>query len=90
MIRFLQRMGHGLLLAWEVLSFVLREVAGWLLVAGGVALIGYCVALIENQKPMQAALLTLPSIILFRGGIHLLKVSVAARLALQARDQRKV
>lgn len=87
MLEMIQRFGHWLLTAWEVLSFVLREVVGWLLVAGGVALIVFCCLLISDNRPMQAALLTFPAIIIFRGGIHLLKVSVAARLALQSRDK---
>ncbi len=87
MKNFLQKLGHGALVTWEVLSFVLREVAGWLLVVGGVALLGYCVSLIGKNAPMQAALLTIPSVVVFRGGIHLLKVSVAARLALHARER---
>lgn len=85
----LARIGHILLVVWEVLSFVLREIVGWALVFFGVALIGFCLSLVLEGQIMQAGLLTFPAIILFRGGIHLLKVSVAARLALQARDRVK-
>ncbi len=69
------------------LRFWLRELCGWLLV--GLGLFGFyiCFVLILNRYIWETGPASLISIILFRGGIHLLKVAVAARICLQANEQ---
>jgi hypothetical protein len=61
--------------------FWIREIAGWVLIALGVILFGVCYfELIRHQKIFEAGPTALMGIFLFRGGIHLLKVAVAARI----------
>jgi len=69
--------------------FLTREIVGWLLIALGVITFGICYfALLRNGKVYAAGPVVLMGIFLFRGGIHLLKVGVAARLCQQA-DEKK-
>ncbi len=78
------------------MRFWLRELAGWVLVLLGLYVFFICLVLLVNEPPriIQTGPLTLIGIIIFRGGIHLLKVAVAARVCLHAqaeiKEQRKV
>jgi hypothetical protein len=69
------------------MSYWLREIAGWLLVLLGlwifVTVYDYC----QQRMIFEAGLMTLVGIIVFRGGIHVLKVAVAARICRTAQDQ---
>ncbi len=66
--------------------FWLREIAGWLLVGVGLYLFFICFAMLVNDPPniLEAPLLTVIAVFVFRGGIHLLKVAVAARVCQQS------
>jgi hypothetical protein len=71
------------------MRFWLREVAGWLLVVLGLYLFLIVTTdllnpAIEWPRFLQAGPLVLIGFILFRGGIHLLKVATAARVCMQA------
>jgi hypothetical protein len=70
----------------------LRELAGWLLVGLGLYVFLICLALVLNDGPhiIEAGPLTFIGFILFRGGIHLLKVAVAARVCLHAQAAANV
>lgn len=60
----------------------LREIAGWILV--GIGLAAFCVCyfgLLLQRRVVEAAGLTVIGFTVFRGGLHLLKVSMAARAA---------
>jgi len=72
------------------MRFWMREILGWLLVLFGLFLFWCCLAMLLNERPqyIQAGPLMVMGIIVFRGGIHLLKVAVAARLVTHA--QREV
>ena len=62
-----------------------REVAGWLLV--GIGLVIFYLMYFElllRGKIFEAGPTAFAGFIVFRGGIHLLKVAVAARVASQA------
>ena len=64
--------------------FWIREIAGWVFIALGLAAFWICYfVLIKNGKPVEAGPTVLIGIILFRGGIHMLKVAVAARICQQ-------
>lgn len=71
------------------MRFYIREVAGWVLVVLGLVLF-YQVFAFLTREPYPAFLesgpLLLMGIFVFRGGIHLLKVAVAARICMQAAD----
>ena len=60
----------------------LRELAGWVLLGSGVAafLVCYAVFLLDRLGA-SAIILGAIGFVVFRGGLHLLKVAVAARLA---------
>lgn len=72
-----------------MLHYFLREVGGWLLVIAGLYLFLVCVAILLNPQPsiIEASYLSVIGIIVFRGGIHLLKVAVAARICLHAQAE---
>jgi len=67
-----------------------RETAGWALVAIGLLIFTWAVLLLTvyhaiiDTGPMVVA-----GIIVFRGGIHLLKVAVAARICTEAAAEGK-
>lgn len=61
--------------------FWIREIAGWLFIALGLAAFWICYfVLIRNGKPVEAGPTVVIGVFLFRGGIHMLKVAVAARI----------
>ena len=67
------------------MRFWLREIAGWLLVGLGLFIFYIVLAITLTERPwlITAGPLTLIGIIVFRGGIHLLKVAVAARICMK-------
>ena len=68
------------------MSFWIREIVGWLFMLTG--LLGYVVCLgvfLLNERVVEAGILAGVSTMLFRGGLHLVKVATAARVVLQAR-----
>lgn len=69
------------------MRFWLRELAGWLLVALGLLVFYVCFALLVNHYVTEAGPLVLVGIFIFRGGIHLLKTAIAARVCMRASAQ---
>jgi hypothetical protein len=68
----------------------MREVAGWLIVGIGLLLIYLAYDMLAGNHPpriLEAWPLVIGGIFVFRGGIHLLKVAVAARVCLQAQER---
>jgi antibiotic biosynthesis monooxygenase (ABM) superfamily enzyme len=72
-----------------MIRFWFRELMGWLLVVLGLYLFVVCLALLLNPEPsiLEAPVISVIGIVVFRGGIHLLKVAVAARIAMQTLAQ---
>ena len=66
------------------MRFWAREIVGWALVVLGLFVLFQCFVLLLNHQVIDAGPLTFIGIIIFRGGIHLLKMSVAARVCLHA------
>ncbi len=63
----------------------LREVAGWMLVGAGLAAFVLCyVVFLLSKQTLQAVVLGFFGFTVFRGGVHVLKVAMAARLAREA------
>jgi hypothetical protein len=58
-----------------------REAAGWLLLLAGVWQFWNTYGLLTNRRLFEAAPSGFIAFVLFRGGIHLLKVAVAAQVA---------
>lgn len=69
------------------MRFWTREVVGWALVILGLVVFFYSFLMLLQHYILEGGPLTLIGIIIFRGGIHLLKVAVAARVCLQAQDR---
>jgi hypothetical protein len=71
------------------MTYWTRETAGWVLMVLGLFLFYRCYTLLTggNHYILEAGSLTVVGIFLFRGGIHLLKVAVAARVCLET-EQR--
>jgi hypothetical protein len=71
--------------------FWFRELAGWLLIALGLFLFYEIYVRLTPARGsefiLEAPVLAVVGIFVFRGGIHLLKVSIAARIALSAKDE---
>lgn len=70
------------------MRFWSREIAGWALVGLGLFFFYMCLAFVSRPVPrfLETGPLLIIGVFLFRGGIHLLKVAVAARICLQARE----
>lgn len=68
------------------MRFLFREIAGWLLVLLGLYLFWIVLSITLTNPPLyiSAGPLTVIGIFIFRGGIHLLKVAVAARICMTA------
>lgn len=69
------------------MRFWFRELAGWALVALGLFVFYLTLALMLGDRIFEAGVLSFIGFIIFRGGIHLLKVAVAARVCLAAHNQ---
>ena len=63
------------------MSYWLREIAGWCLILIGLGIFWQAYQLLLVKWLFQAGLMILMGLIVFRGGIHLLKVAVAAQSA---------
>jgi hypothetical protein len=75
------------------MRFWTRELAGWLLVLMGLFVFYVCFGLLADVKApsriLEAGPLVFIGFIIFRGGIHLLKVALAARVCLQAQAEMR-
>jgi hypothetical protein len=71
------------------MRYWIREVMGWLLVLAGLFIFFICISVLLAREPLiiEATYLSVIGIFVFRGGIHLLKVAVAARVAMQAQAE---
>lgn len=79
------------------MRFWIRELAGWLLVALGLFIFYICFVFLFVERPpliIEVSFLTFIGFIIFRSGIHLWKVAVAARVCMATArttsDQTKV
>jgi hypothetical protein len=64
-----------------------REVAGWFVVAIGLYVFYLCYRLLLAHYVAETGYLTVIGIFLFRGGIHLLKMAVAAQVCMEAQNR---
>jgi hypothetical protein len=69
------------------MRFWIRELAGWVLVLLGLAAFGVSFWMLKQHYWIEAGVPSLIGFFVFRGGIHLLKVAVAARICLQAQEK---
>jgi hypothetical protein len=67
------------------MSIWLREVLGWILLGLGLAVFALCyLAFIANKRVIEAAPVAFIGFVVFRGGLHLLKVALAAKACKEA------
>jgi hypothetical protein len=69
------------------MRYWIRELAGWLLVGVGLLAFVYVYDFCTRQWIFEAGVMTVVGAFVFRGGIHLLKVAVAARVCQQTQDR---
>ncbi len=65
-----------------------REAAGWVLLILGLLVFATSYLMLLAGSIIQAAILVPVGIFVFRGGIHLLKAAVAARVVLEAHEKK--
>jgi hypothetical protein len=63
------------------MSYWLREIAGWALILIGLLAFFEAYNLLLRKRVFEAAPMTFVGFVVFRGGVHLLKVAVAAQAA---------
>jgi hypothetical protein len=71
------------------MRFWIRELAGWVLIGLGLYVFLACFDILylpasRGPRLLESIPLTFIGFVLFRGGIHLLKVAMAARICLHA------
>jgi hypothetical protein len=66
------------------MRFWTRELAGWLLIGLGLYTFLTCYRLLTQHYILEGGSLTVIGVFLFRGGLHLLKVAVAARVCMES------
>jgi hypothetical protein len=69
------------------MSYWGREIAGWILLVLGLLMFVTVYDFCERRAIFEAGVFAVVGIFVFRGGIHLLKVAVAARVCQQAQDR---
>jgi hypothetical protein len=71
------------------MRFWTREVAGWILLALGLYVFyrSYTLLIGGPDRQIEGGILTIVGIFLFRGGIQLLKIAVAARVCMEAQQR---
>lgn len=66
---------------------IIREIGGWLLVVLGLWAFRESWLMLRDRQIFEAPTMAVIGFIVFRGGIHLLKVAVAARITAQTGRQ---
>ena len=70
------------------MSLIIREVVGWLFVLIGLGLIYLGLSFLDTRQVVEAMITTMSAGLVFRGGIHLIKVATAARIVANSSPQR--
>lgn len=60
-------------------GILFREVVGWALVLGGLYVFTLCFGCLNDGLVVEGLILVTMGVVLFRGGLQLVKVAVAAR-----------
>lgn len=77
-----------------MIRFWVREILGWCLVILGLYIFLVALAILLAPPPAHPRIFETPAIVVigivvFRGGIHLLKVAVAARVCMQTQGETR-
>jgi len=62
----------------------IREIAGWMCIAIGLTAFFVCYRFLSSRWIFEAGPIAFMGFVIFRGGIHLLKVAIAARICREA------
>lgn len=65
------------------MGYWIREGFGWLFICLGLGLFYVAVALLGGKNLVEAGIVTTIGVVVFRGGIHLVKVATAARIVVR-------
>jgi hypothetical protein len=68
----------------NVMFFWIRELAGWGLIALSMVLANIALMYVGNRQVVEAALVGLILLSFFKGGILLIRISTAARIAMKS------
>lgn len=71
------------------MRFWFRELVGYVLVVLGLVGFYFALALFLRDRILAGTEFTVAAVFVFRGGIHLLKVAVAARICLYSQPQMR-
>jgi hypothetical protein len=69
------------------MRFWMRELAGWGLVLVGLGMFWLTFTFLLMRQIWEGGIMAGMGVFVFRGGIHLLKVAVAARICARAQDR---
>jgi hypothetical protein len=69
------------------MRYLVREVSGWAFILLGLVLFYYCFYLLLDKQICFMLACSVPAFVFFRGGVHLVKVAVAARICDQTQDR---
>ena len=68
------------------MAYRIREALGWLLILAGLSAFWLAYTFLLNKRLFEASPIVFIGFVVFRGGIHILKVSVAAQAARELPD----
>ena len=71
------------------MRFWTREMAGWILIVIGLYAFYKCYTLLTDpeHRILEGAAMTVVGLVIFRGGIHLLKIAVAAQMCIEVQER---
>jgi hypothetical protein len=61
------------------IGMILREAAGWLLLLIGLYTFRLCLSYLNDRKIVEGFIVAMMGFFIFRGGLYLLRVAIAAR-----------
>jgi hypothetical protein len=64
--------------AWS-LGLILRELVGWLIIVLGLNIFRICFHYLDRRQVIEGLIAAIMGVLVFRGGLQLVKVAVAAR-----------
>lgn len=63
------------------MGLLIREIIGWVFVGLGLLLVAVLFVMATNRQVIEAAALSIPATVIFRGGLGLVRLASAGRIA---------
>jgi hypothetical protein len=76
--------GKGIWKVWRVAGLFIRELVGWAFVLISLNIFRICFLYLNRAFVIEGAVAAIVGVMLFRGGLQLVKVAVAARAVRQS------